>query len=240
MARKGMMTTETIDSSFLQEAITIKIYAPEEFDSLYETNVCVMQDGDDYFQMGRVATFSDRLHDDGDLVNTYFIGIPYVDRRDRVRKYAPDGDQHEAYLQFLTEELVPLLDEKLPINPLGTRRTLMGDSLAGTLAFMAATGFPDLFHQIVMQSPFVDEHVLARAKELTAGGMRIYHSIGLAEQSVDTTELGTLDFIEPNKALRHVLAEKMRNYTYVEIEAGNHTWKYWQNELPDVMELMFD
>lgn len=239
MARKGMMTTETIDSHFLQEEITIKIYAPETFDSIYETHVCLMQDGDDYFQMGRVATFSDRLHEAGDIVNTFFVGIPYVNRQDRVNKYAPTGKQNAAYMRFLTEEVVPLLDDKLPINPLGTIRTLMGDSLAGTLAFMAATAYPEHFHQVVMQSPFVDEHVLKRAEEVEQVQMPIYHSIGLDEAAVDTTELGRLDFIAPNQALREILQGKMRDYSYKEIPAGNHTWKHWQNEMPDVMELMF-
>lgn len=239
MARKGTMTTKTIDSSFLQEEMIIKIYAPEAFDNLYETNICIMQDGNDYFQMGRVATFSDRLHDDYDIVNTYFIGIHYIDRKDRVKKYAPDGVQNKAYMQFLTEEVIPFLDDTLPINPLGTKRTLMGDSLAATLAFMTATTFPEHFHQVIMQSPFVDEHVLQQAEIMEATQMPIYHSIGLAEESVDTTELGTLDFITPNQKLRDILQAKFSHYTYTEIPDGNHTWKYWQNELPSVMESMF-
>lgn len=239
MARKGTMTTETIESRFLQETMTINIYAPEEFDPIYETHLCIMQDGNDYFQMGRIATFSDRLHDDYDIVNTYFIGIHYIDRKDRVKKYAPTGQQNEAYMHFLTDEVLPLLDEKLPLNPLGVIRTIMGDSLAATLAFMTATTYPTLFQQVVMQSPLVDEHVLAQANAMESNDMKIYHSIGLQEASVDTTELGIVDFVGPNKQLADILQTKCRAYTYEEIAEGNHTWKFWQKEMPSVMELMF-
>lgn len=240
MARKGNMYTKTIESQFLQETMEIKIYEPEEFDSLYETNICIMQDGNDYFQMGRVATFSDRLHDNYDIVNTYFIGIHYIDRKDRVKKYAPTGEQNEAYMAFLTEEVLPLLGETLPLNPLGVKRTLMGDSLAATLAFMTLVKYDHLFQQAVIQSPLVDEHVLHAANNINNDQLKIYHSIGLDEASVDTTELGTLDFIEPNQKLHNILQKKIKDYTYVEIPDGNHTWKHWQNEMPAIMELMFN
>ena len=77
------MYDRTIDSKHLHESITIKIYEPEQFDSLYEHNVIIMQDGDDYFHLGRIATVSDRLHDQFDIVNATFVGIPYKDRFDR-------------------------------------------------------------------------------------------------------------------------------------------------------------
>src|SRR5699024_11608632 len=96
--------------------------------------------------------------------NTYFISIQYIYPQDRVKKYAPTGEQNEAYMRFLTEEVVPLFDDELTINPLGTIRTLMGDSLAATLAFMTTIKYGHIFQQAVIQSPLVDEHVLAAAQ----------------------------------------------------------------------------
>src|SRR5690625_4771481 len=119
MARKGKMFDVNIESSFLQENMLIKIYQPETFNSLYENNVCIMQDGDDYFQMGRIATVSDQLHEEDEIINTTFVGIHYIDRADRLKKYHPNGEQFEAYVKFLTQEVLPMLKEKLPLNPLG-------------------------------------------------------------------------------------------------------------------------
>src|SRR5690625_2217264 len=182
MARKGTMYDKTIDSVYLSESITIKIYEPKQFDSLYEHNVCIMQDGDDYFQLGRAATVSDQLHDDGDIVNTVCVGIPYEDRYDRWKKYHPEGEQFTAYKQFLIKEVVPLIDELLPINPLGTVRTAIGDSLGATISLLVALDEPSIFERVIMQSPYVDRNVLQAINEYAKPiEPTIIHTYGLQE-----------------------------------------------------------
>jgi|SRR5699024_3075624 len=239
MARKGIMTDKTIESEFLQEEMVVKIYRPEKFDSLYENHVCIMQDGDDYFQLGRVATVSDRLHEEEEIVNVTFIGIHYIDRFDRLKKYHPDGEQFGAYIDFLVKEVVPLADEYLPINPLGTVRTLMGDSLAGTIALISALRHPDVFHKVIMQSPLVDEAVIRAAKQCDdVGGLDVYHSIGLKETAVPTTKDGRVDFLGPNRQLSEILQERLTSYHFHELAEGNHTWKFWQKELPEALSTM--
>lgn len=239
MARKGTMTQYTIKSKFLQEEITISVYEPEQFDSLYENQVCIMQDGDDYFQIGRIQGISDKLHEEEDLMNTTFVGVPYIDRFDRLKKYHPDGEQHEAYKMFLAKELLPFIEVKLPLNPLGTRFHLLGDSLAATIALLTALDHPTSFETLILQSPLVNDKVLAlvkeKGKDLRA---EIYHSIGVKECEVKTTKDGIQDFLTPNRALQKALKETKLVYEYVEIEDGNHTWKYWQKELPEVIENM--
>lgn len=240
MARKGKMYDKTIESKHLQETITIRIYEPEEFDSLYENNVCIMQDGNDYFQIGRIATISDTLHENYDIVNTTFVGIPYIDRYDRWKKYHPDGEQFEAYQLFMHEEVLPLLDEILPINPLGTIRTLLGDSLGGTVSLITALSYPDSYQRVIMQSPYVDDKVLHVVKQFEGlTEPEIYHTYGLKELQVPTTKLGKLNFLEPNETLRDMLKDKFSAYEYEVNAEGNHTWKYWQKELPTILAKVF-
>lgn len=239
MARKGKMTTYKINSNYLNEEMTLAVYEAETFDSLYENQVCIMQDGDDYFQIGRIQRISDNLHDADDLINTTFVGIHYIDRFDRLKKYHPDGEQHEAYKQFLAKEVLPLLQEKLPLNPLGTSFHLLGDSLAGTIALLTALDHPKTFSSVMMQSPLVNETVLTRVKENIDGfQLPVYHSIGLKESKVQTTKDGIVDFLTPNRALKETLSQAGIIYHYQEIEEGNHTWKFWQKELPSLIKQM--
>jgi len=239
MARKGKMYHQTIQSKYLQEEMTLKIYEPEEYNNLYESHVVIMQDGDDYYQMGRVATLSDRMHDDYELNNTVFVGIHYIDRFDRLKKYATDGEQFEAYKQFLANEVVPLMEEICPINPLGRTYTLMGDSLAGTIAWMTAVQYPTTFKTVIMQSPLVDDNVLEAATSLDPNtSLNVYHSIGLLETAVGTTKGSKVDFVTPNQQLASILKEKINSYDYKEIDDGNHTWKFWQEEIPAIFEKM--
>src|SRR5699024_7412894 len=157
------MYEKEIDSIHLHEKINLRIYEPEEIDSLYETNVCIVQDGNDYYNLGRLATVSDKLHESYDIVNTIFVGIHYKDRFERRERYHPQGEQHKAYESFLIKEVVTFLNDMIPLNPLGITYSLMGDSLAGTLAFTTALKYNDLFKNIIMQSPLVNDSVLTLA-----------------------------------------------------------------------------
>lgn len=241
MGRKGKMTEETIESKYLNESMTLKIYQPETFSPLYKYNICIMQDGNDYYQMGRVATLSDKLHANHDISNTVFVGIHYQDKFDRRKKYHPDGEQQDVYIKFLVYEVVPLLDNKIPTYHMGQSRALIGDSLAGTLAFMTALQYPNTFGKVIMQSPYVDQTVIDAAKQASnIHAIDIYHTIGTAETAVETTDQQELDFVTPNRQLSQVLNDKGANYTYKELEGAIHTWKYWQKDLPNVLMSMFD
>ncbi|MGM8364364.1 alpha/beta hydrolase [Virgibacillus sp. W0181] len=239
MALKGKMIEKNITSSYLNETISLKIYQPESIDPLYQHTVCIMQDGDDYFQIGRISTLSDKLHTNEDISNTTFVGIHYIDRYDRVKKYHPKGEQYESYLRFLTHEVLPLLEESLPLNPLGIRWALMGDSLAATIALLTAIKYPNLFEIIILQSPLVDNPVKNEVRKAeNISGLHIYHTIGQSETSVPTSVFGEIDFLTPNRELHDLLKEQNNNYTYQEFEHANHTWKHWQKDLPHALKEM--
>src|SRR5699024_11724132 len=89
------------------------------------------------------------------------------DRFDRRKKYHPSGEQNEAYIKFLAHEVVSLIDEFLPSLHMGQTRTLMGDSLAGTLALMTAWKYPNTFGNVIMQSPLVEEKMLQNVESST-------------------------------------------------------------------------
>lgn len=240
LGRKGKMTEETIDSTYLNETMTLKLYHPEAFSPLYKYNICIMQDGNDYYQMGRVATLSDRLHASNEISNTVFVGIHYQDKFDRRKKYHPDGEQQAAYIKFLVHEVVPLLDNRLPTYHMGQSRALMGDSLAGTLALMTALKYPHTFGKVIMQSPYVDQTVLDTAGNASdIHSIDVYHTIGIEETEVDTTDGKKLNFIKPNRKLNELLEAKGISYTYHELEKGEHTWKYWQKDMKRILTTMF-
>lgn len=233
------MTEYEIESVYLQETMKLKVYKPKNFSSLYKYHFCIMQDGNDYFQMGRAATLSDKLHRDNRIENTIFIGIHYQDKYDRREKYHPDGSRQGDYVNFLIREVVPFLDEELPGYHMGRGRTLAGDSLAGTLGLMTAAKFPNIFGNVIAQSPYVDEHVmevLASARDFSA--LTIDHTIGKEETSVVTTDGDTLDFLTPNRELRDFLERQPLSYTYHELD-GDHTWGSWQQDFERALLNMF-
>lgn len=241
MARKGKMVDREIQSDFLNETKTIKIYFPESFSDLYKYNIAIMFDGDDYFQMGRIATYSDRLHEDYELSNTIFVGIHYKDAQDRRRKYHPNGEEHEAFTKFVVKEVVPLLDEELPTYLMGKTRILMGDSLAGSFSLLTALRYPNTFGKAILQSPFIDEpimDIIKQAKEFNS--LDIYHTIGEKEDKAKLSDGRIVDQLTPNRELKEFLSSKNSNYIYHELEDGQHTWKYWQKDMVRALTSIID
>ncbi|PKR78367.1 hypothetical protein CEY16_01010 [Halalkalibacillus sediminis] len=239
MGRDGSMIETEIESEYMNETFTIKIYRPENYSPLYKYHLCIMQDGNDYYQLGRIARVSDKLHDEGSIENTIFAGIHYKDRYDRWDKYHPDSDKQEDYIKFLRFEVVPLLDKELPSYHVSSCRVLMGDSLGGTVSLMTALKYPNTFGKVIMQSPYVDERVMDMVKESEhLDSMSIYHTIGDEEEKVETTNGEIDDFLTPNKELQELLEKKTEDYTFYELE-GKHTWKQWQKDLPRAIQTIF-
>ncbi len=235
------MIDKEIESSYLNETMTLRLYQPESFSPLYKYHICIAHDGNDYYQLGRLATLSDKLHSSEEIANTIFVGIHYKNKYDRRKKYHPNGDQNREYIKFLVHEAVPFLDNLLPTYHMGQSRTLMGDSLAGTLALMTASNYPHTFSNVIMQSPYVDDTVIDAVQNAKGiDTIDIYHTIGTAETAVETTDGKVLDFVEPNRKLHKLLKDTGVSYTYHELENGEHTWKYWQKDLSRALTTMFE
>src|SRR5699024_11126858 len=205
MVRLGKMVNKHIKSEFLQEDKQVKISLPETFDNLYETKCCFMQDGDDYFQMGRVATLSDNLHENGTIQNTVFIGIHYEDRHDRLKKYNPSGDEYENYQRFLIEEVLPMVEDIVPINPLVIEHRLIGQSLSSKYAIVNARQYQAYNNEIIIQSTVIHDTVSSVIKAATKQHSSNENSIALNETDVYTTEKKEVDFVQPNKVISKYL-----------------------------------
>ncbi|WP_028782093.1 alpha/beta hydrolase [Thalassobacillus devorans] len=239
MGRDGTFKDFEINSSYLDETLTLKVFLPENYSPLYKYHIAIMQDGDDYFQMGRVATLSDKLHKEKRIEDTIFVGIHYRDKFDRQDKYHPNGEKQSAYIKFLVNEVAPLLDEELPGYHMGSGRTLMGDSLGGTVALMTALKYPNTFGNVIMQSPFMNDEVMDKvqnSKDMSS--LAIYHTIGSEETDVPTTDGNRKDFVTPNYELRKLLNKKPLTYIFHELD-GDHTWKYWQQDMERALVTMF-
>ncbi|RDW15966.1 alpha/beta hydrolase [Oceanobacillus chungangensis] len=241
MGRKGSFIVKEIQSNYLNETKAVKIYLPESFSPLNKYNICIMQDGDDYFQMGRIATLSDRLHTDGEIENTVFAGIHYKNKADRRKRYHLEGAEHDAYTNFIVREVIPMLDEIIPNLQMGRSRALIGDSLAGSFALSTAIRYPNTFGKVIMQSPYVDDALLRKVKATpNLETLDIYHTIGTAEIEALLSDEKKEDLLTPNRELFKLLQEKGTNYIYYELADGDHTWKYWQRDMERLLKTMFN
>ncbi|QCR31608.1 esterase family protein [Lysinibacillus sp. SGAir0095] len=228
---RGTIKEISFFSTSLNEEQELLIYVPANYTPLNKYNILIASDGKDYFQLGGITRLADQLLNDYEIENIIIVGIPYKSVGDRRKKYIPTGELHEAYLRFLAHELVPYLDEEFSTFQLGSTRGIIGDSMAATVSLIAALKYPTIFGKAILQSPFVDEHVLNIVeKSNNINAISIYHVIGKGEDQVLTTDKKIKDFLTPNRQLHTLLTTKGYKTFYEEFD-GNHTWKYWKPDL---------
>ncbi|OES43906.1 alpha/beta hydrolase [Domibacillus iocasae] len=236
--KRGTIQDHLIHSNELNEDISFLVYIPADFSPMFSYTFLICQDGKDYFQMGRLPRVADELLFEEEIEPLIIVGIPYNDKHDRREKYHPEGVKQKAYIRFLAHELVPYLEEQFPGHSGRFGRALAGDSLAGTVSFMAALEHPDLFGRVLMHSPFVDSTVIHKAEQAKTLPS-LYHMIGTEETDVLMTNGERADFLTPNRALHSFLADKTTDYFYDEF-TGGHTWTYWQKDMKPALLKMFE
>ncbi|MGN7387040.1 alpha/beta hydrolase [Sporosarcina sp. SAFN-015] len=227
----GKIEEINLYSKALDEEMQLLIHLPYQYSPLYKYSVLIASDGKDYFQYGRIGRVVDELVYEGDINNMIVVGIPYKSVEERRRMYHPEGDRHEDYIRFLAHELVPYIDENYPTYQVGAGRGLIGDSLAATISLLTALKYPNCFGKVILHSPYVDEYVMEKVEGFKdPSAFSVYHVIGEEETEVKTTQDGIRDFLTPNRELHNLIKRKGFSYFYEEFK-GNHTWKYWQQDV---------
>jgi len=236
---QGTITDIEFYSEALQEKLELLIYIPANYSPFYKYSVLIASDGKDYFQLGRISRVADEYLANEEIENLIIVGVPYKSIEDRRRKYLPKGDLHDAYLRFLAHELVPYIDEHYSTYRMGMSRALIGDSQAATVSLLAAIAYPNIFGKVIMQSPFVDDMVLDKVREVKdPHAFSIYHVVGSLEHEVMTMNKTIKDFLTPNRKLHQLLVDKGFTNFYEEFE-GQHTWKFWQRDLKRAIKQKF-
>ncbi len=236
--KTGVIQEKTLFSEELGEEMELLVYLPASYSPLYKYHVIIAQDGHDYFRLGRISRQIEELIKNGEIERCIVIGVPYKNVQERRRTYHPEGTKFEAYKRFLAHELVPFTDREYPTYQVGSGRTLIGDSLGATVSLMTALEYPNMFGNVIMQSPYVDNHVLEKVADADSLQLiSIYHQIGIKETEVKTTDDQILDFTGPNEQLKELLQKKNTNYHFEAFD-GDHKWTYWQPLITPALKKM--
>jgi enterochelin esterase-like enzyme len=236
---KGTIKELAFQSKELGEEMKLLIYLPANYSPLYKYSLLIAQDGQDYFQLGRIGRLADEFLYKREIENLIIVGIPYKDVADRRSKYHPDGDRNQAYIRFLAHELVPFLDQEFSTYHMGSTRALIGDSLGATVSLMTGIQYPHTFGKVLLHSPFVNQTIIEMVENFPDSQViEIYHVIGNLETAVEMTDGNVSDFLNPNRALSNIISKKLFTYFFEEFN-GNHTWTYWQPDLRRALKMLF-
>lgn len=231
---RGSIHDVQFKSDELSEVMDLLVYLPAHYSPQKKYSLIIVQDGKDYFQLGRLTRFADELIAEKKMEEVIIVGSHYRDVKDRRTKYHPNGEKSKAFIRFLAKELTPWIEQEYPTNQ---NHTVMGDSLAGTASLLTALQFPEIFKRVILHSPYVDNYVLAKAMDFSSPfSLNIYQVIGKEESVVKISN--NRDFLTPNRKLHEIFTEKGFELFYDEFDGG-HSWKYWQPDLKRALKKMF-
>ncbi|WIV17806.1 alpha/beta hydrolase-fold protein [Paenibacillus polygoni] len=230
---KRTILKEEMFSSFLNETRYLRIYLPPGYNELLSYPVVYCQDGEEFFNFGRIATTANRLILDEGIEPFIIVGVE-VNVKVRTQEYAPFGSLFDKYTSAFAEEVIPFIEAKYPVRRSKDERILAGDSLGGSVSLHLALMYPDLFSKVIsMSGAFYEEsqEIYAQANDLT--WLEIWMIVGLQERDFEA-DTGVYDFVDLNRKTRKLLEDRGAAVTYAEKD-GKHQWGFWQNELPDAL-----
>jgi enterochelin esterase-like enzyme len=227
---KRTVIKEELSSPILGASRSLRIYLPPGYNELLSYPVIYCQDGEQFFNFGRIATTLTRSILDEGLEPAIVVGVDVVTAV-RTSEYAPEGSNFAAYCRFFTEELLPFVESQYPVRKDRMQRILAGDSLGGTVSLHLALDYPSLFCKVIsLSGAFFGKTRERLAIEDDLSWLELFMLIGTEETEV-TTERGTFNFLQENRKARDILEQKKTALLYTE-KPGTHIWGFWQLELP--------
>ena len=234
--------TLNIKSKVLDEEREIYVYLPEDMETGEIFPVIYLLDGHSLFNY--VSSVVQMYSRRGRIPPMIVVGIASTDR---MRDFTPSerggmngrpvsGGGADIFLEFLSDELFPLIESKYPTREY---RTLIGHSLGGLFTVHAFVTQPSMFRSYLALSPWFgleDDVLLSKAES--------YLKEGVSPQKILFTANEPINRPEIEGRIAHFV-ELLQNY-----EQEGVDWKYQRVEdsdhsnlplkvIPDALEFIF-
>ncbi|MFB3169632.1 alpha/beta hydrolase-fold protein [Neobacillus sp. 179-C4.2 HS] len=246
-------------SSFEQERM-IRVYLPVNY---HESNkrypVLYMHDGQNVFEdEGAIKGVSLELKDylDENKVEMIVVGIDLnPEGEERINEYYPwvngaiaeriighpvsAGGKGEQYLDFIVNELKPLIDDKY--RTIKSQTSMAGISLGGLISTYAACRYPQIFKRIAAISPGYyrnqeELEVFVRDSDLS-GVERFYMDFGTHEVS-GNKELNS-EFSDMIQSIYEIVSSKIADTRYETIQNGEHNYTSFKKRIGEVISYLY-
>ncbi len=220
-----------IESQSLGYALQYRVYIPERIPRRARLSVLFVTDGPGYINSGELPQLLDQEIELGaiDPVIVVFVDARNPDNLEENRR----NEQffcNPDYVKFITNELVPAIDENYRTQADREGRVILGLSFGGHNSACFGLMAADYFAGIAMQSPANSGMVDAlrvQYQMVEKLPIKIFMSVGTIN---DNTQSGR-QFMEILQFMEYDL-------TYREVEAG-HDWDNWKPLLDDVLHTFF-
>jgi len=252
----------SMTSKILKSERKFAIYLPPDYESSersYPVLYLLHGAGDDqtgWVQFGEVLQITDEAIMNGSATPMIIV-MP--DANTGKRGYFNDIDGEWRYEDFFFEELMPYVEKTYRIKGDKRYRAVAGLSMGGGGSFMYALHHPELFSSACPLSAYVGpisfddfkkrfgntkKYSDSQVKEYFEhhNALSLIEKIGPKETKAIRwfIDCGDDDFLYEGNSLVHVAMRKKDIPHEYRVRDGGHSWTYWRESLPVVLEFISD
>ncbi len=253
----------TLKSDILKSERKYAVYLPPDHDTSersYPVLYLLHGSGDDqtgWVQFGEVLRITDIAIKDG-TATPMIIVMPDADTGQRGYFNSIKGDWN--YEDFFFKELMPYVEKTYRIKSDKRYRAVAGLSMGGGGSFMYALHHPELFSSACPLSAYVGplsvddlKKRLDRNKDsYSSKDLQPYYEQHNALSLIDKMtqdqlksvrwyiDCGDDDFLYEGNSLVHIALRKKEVPHEYRVRDGHHSWTYWRESLPKVLEFVSD
>ena len=236
-ARRGEVIERRLHSRVFGDTRPLSIYLPARFRETRRYPLLVVHDGLDYLRFASFATVLDNL--------IHRLEIPpLIAVLTQPVKRTEEYSGSDVHARFLTEEILPLMEEEFPLRSEPRDRALVGASFGAVASLHTAWSRPGLFGKLLLQSgsfvftdigdhdrgPIFDpvvEFVNAFREAPGKPADQIFLSCGIYES-----------MIYYNRSLLPTLLASGSDVRLIEAQDG-HNWENWRDRLREGLTWLF-
>ena len=235
------------------------IYLPPDYDSSsrsYPVLYLLHGGGDDHagwIQFGEVLRIADKAINEG-KATPMVIAMP--DANTGRRGYFNDITGEWRYEDFFFEEFIPYIESTYRIRAEKRYRAVAGLSMGGGGSLMYSLHRPEMFSSSAplsaYQGPLTLEEYRERLGATDASDAEVeayfrqHSALLLIENMPDEQrdavrwyiDCGDDDFLYEGNSLVHIAMRKREIPHEFRVRDGGHTWTYWRESLPAVLEFV--
>jgi enterochelin esterase-like enzyme len=228
-APPGEIRDLVVRSDALDSEYPVTLYLPARAHLSGTYPVLFVHDGGDFLRYAAAQTVLDNLIHRKLMAETVVV---FLHPKDRLHEYADSA----AHAEFVTKELLPLLESELPLSRAPSARCLLGSSFGAIASLSIARRYPGVYGSLVLMSgsfvttsgggPAFDpvvEFVNDYRKQPTRVADRAFVSCGAFEP-----------LIVRQRPMLDTFRSVGMQVRYVEAYDG-HTWVNWRDRLCDAL-----
>lgn len=257
-----VMDNLSMTSNILKMDRKYAVYLPPDYSTSersYPVLYLLHGGGDDqtgWVQFGEVLNIADKAINSGSATPMIIV-MP--DANTGKRGYVNDVKGEWRYEDFFFDEFMPFIEKTYRIKAEKQYRAISGLSMGGEGTFIYALHHPELFSSACPLSAATGPKSVEDLKNyrLWQGVEGItdaqkeayfkkYSVLNLIDNIKDDQkkavrwyiDCGDDDFLYEGNSLAHIAMRKKEIPHEFRIRDGNHTWTYWRNALPTVLEFV--